>query len=683
MDYRREIDGLRALAVLPVVLFHAGFDTFGGGYVGVDVFFVISGYLITSIIATQLQAERFSIAEFYERRARRILPAIFVVISACIPFAWLWLPPTEMNGFSQSIVAVCGFVSNILFWRESGYFDTQSELKPLLHTWSLAVEEQYYLFFPILLMLTWKLGRRSLVAIMVAIAAASFALAVWGSTRAVASTFFLLPTRGWELLMGALVAMYLLNKPTLKNRTLAGEFLSVAGFALIVISVLTYNKQTPFPGTYALAPTVGTALIILYARPETWVGKLLGLGPMVGIGLISYSAYLFHQPLFAFARHRLPGEPGEAVQLALAGLAFLLAYLVWRFIETPFRNKQNVGRPQLLAVIALGTALLLTFGVGGYATAGYAGRFNAAQIAAFSPPKTDFERLCFQQSVQGDPYLKACNFGDLTANSTFVLYGDSHAQAIFSALDVALRAKNVKGVFITNEACAIPQILDSRSRLTGADCDRSNAALLQYINTHADTVAVLLRWTYRLYPIPNIIDSLLFDNQEGGIERGDEPRINFTTRYGGYSTEATGKKSAVHEFVSMLANNSRRLLLIYPIPEAGWHIPKHNFQTYLSAGEFSDEVSTSHALYRKRNEFAETTLDGAVQASHVIRIRPEHIFCSTSIKDRCVAQTKGTPLYYDEDHVSNAGARLLVDEIARHLNIQPANSESASTTGAR
>ena len=160
MNYRREIDGLRALAVLPVILFHAGFETFSGGFVGVDVFFVISGYLITTIILAELEQGRFSIVNFYERRARRILPALFLVMLVCIPFAWIWLLPSDMKDFSQSLIAVAIFASNILFWRESGYFDTAAELKPLLHTWSLAVEEQYYVLFPLFLMLFWKLGKR-------------------------------------------------------------------------------------------------------------------------------------------------------------------------------------------------------------------------------------------------------------------------------------------------------------------------------------------------------------------------------------------------------------------------------------------------------------------------------------------------------------------------------------------
>jgi peptidoglycan/LPS O-acetylase OafA/YrhL len=209
MDYRREIDGLRALAVLPVILFHAGFDSFSGGFVGVDVFFVISGYLITTIILAELEQGKFSIVNFYERRARRILPALFLVMLVCLPFAWLWLLPIDMKDFSRSLIAVSVFVSNILFWRESGYFDTATELKPLLHTWSLAVEEQFYVVFPLLLILLWRLGRRWILVTLGLAFFASLALSEWATYANRSAAFYLLPTRGWELLLGAFAAFYL------------------------------------------------------------------------------------------------------------------------------------------------------------------------------------------------------------------------------------------------------------------------------------------------------------------------------------------------------------------------------------------------------------------------------------------------------------------------------------------
>ena len=311
MDYRKEVDGLRAVAVLPVVFFHAGFPIFGGGYVGVDVFFVISGFLITSIIATELQAGKFSLLSFYDRRARRILPALVVMVLVCLPFAWLWMLPSELKEFSESMAAVFTFSSNILFWRTSGYFDTEAELKPLLHTWSLAVEEQYYLFFPLLLGLLWKFGQRLTLLVLGVLAIFSLCLGQWGSTNDPSAAFYLLPTRGWELLIGAGAALLVVQGRVPKAGPKVHEWGSALGLALIAGSVFLYGRDTPFPGIYALAPTVGAVMIILLATPQCLVGRLLGSRIAVGIGLVSYSTYLWHQPLLAFARHQGHDEPGS------------------------------------------------------------------------------------------------------------------------------------------------------------------------------------------------------------------------------------------------------------------------------------------------------------------------------------------------------------------------------------
>ena len=217
MKYRAEIDGLRALAVVPVIFFHAGFELFSGGFVGVDVFFVISGYLITTILIEDLENQRFSLVNFYERRARRILPALFFVMFVCIPFAWMWMLPSQMKDFSQSLVAVSLFASNVLFWRESGYFDAAAEEKPLLHTWSLAVEEQYYVLFPIFLFLAWRYGKKRVFWMIVAMASISLLLSEWGWRNKATANFYLAPTRAWELFAGSIAAFIVQKNGVRKN----------------------------------------------------------------------------------------------------------------------------------------------------------------------------------------------------------------------------------------------------------------------------------------------------------------------------------------------------------------------------------------------------------------------------------------------------------------------------------
>jgi peptidoglycan/LPS O-acetylase OafA/YrhL len=381
MDYRREIDGLRALAVLPVILFHAGFETFSGGFVGVDVFFVISGYLIATIILTELEQGRFSIVTFYERRARRILPALFLVMLVCIPFAWFWLLPTDLKDFSQSLVAVSVFAPNILFWHESGYFDAAAELKPLLHTWSLAVEEQYYVLFPLFLMLFWKLGKRWILVTLALVFLASLAAAEWGAQNKPAAAFYLLPTRGWELLIGAFAAFYLSQANRNEFGKGRSELCGWLGVALILYAIFAYSKTTPFPGFYVLVPTLGTVLIILFATQQTTVGKFVGNKVLVGVGLISYSAYLWHQPLFAFARNRSLLEPNQHVFLALSILALVLAYFSWRFVETPFRKKSFISRRSVFLSSLVGSLLFILLGLYGHFSNGkFAERTNSSHI---------------------------------------------------------------------------------------------------------------------------------------------------------------------------------------------------------------------------------------------------------------------------------------------------------------
>lgn len=360
MKYRPEIDGLRTVAVMPVIFFHAGLDLFSGGFVGVDVFFVISGYLITSILIDDLQRGTFSIARFYERRARRILPALFFVMLCCAPFAWAWMLPSQMEDFGRSVVAVVFFASNILFWQNIDYFAPAAEDNPLLHTWSLAVEEQFYIFFPLLLLWLWRFGRNPTFYVVLVTCVVSFLLAELGSRAAPDATFYLLHTRAWELGAGSLCAFVLHRRGPLAN-----GYLASAGLVAVLTAATLYNKTVPFPSMYALLPVVGTALIILYAGPSTAVGKLLSLRGMVAIGLVSYSAYLWHQPLFAFARIRSLTAPSEALMIGLSLASLGLAYLSWRYIEQPFRSKSGMLLPARRQVFAASLMASLAFCVAG------------------------------------------------------------------------------------------------------------------------------------------------------------------------------------------------------------------------------------------------------------------------------------------------------------------------------
>ena len=344
MKYRAEIDGLRAIAVLPVILFHAGFESFSGGYVGVDIFFVISGYLITTIIISEMIAGEFRIINFYERRARRILPALFFMMGLCILPAYFFMLPDPLENFGQSLVSTSLFSNNILLLITSSYWDLASEYKPLLHTWSLAVEEQYYIIFPILMLAIWKLGKNIILLLFFLIIIISLYFAHVELDRDLA--FYSLHTRAFELLLGASMCSYFIGKP-LKFSALSKNLLSFIGLVLISISILFFDSETLFPSFLTLIPVIGTCLIIYFTDKNSFIYKILASKIMVSIGLVSYSAYLFHQPIISFLKIYSINLPSTYDYIFAIVLTFCLAWFSYRFIESPFRNKERVSRKSI------------------------------------------------------------------------------------------------------------------------------------------------------------------------------------------------------------------------------------------------------------------------------------------------------------------------------------------------
>jgi peptidoglycan/LPS O-acetylase OafA/YrhL len=443
MRYRPEIDGLRAIAVAAVILFHAGFALFSGGFVGVDVFFVISGFLITSIIVEDLKTEQFSVIRFYERRARRILPALFTVMAACMPFAYGLLSPDDLKDFAQSLAAICLFASNVLFWGESGYFDTQAELKPLLHTWSLAVEEQFYVVFPLLLLAAWRLGWRFLLVLIGGIAALSFIASVDEVRHFPSAAFYLLPSRAWQLLVGAL-ASFVADRwqPAATRRPLpgvAGEAVGWGGMAMILLALFLFDERTPFPGLNAVLPTLGTAMVLLGSSDRTSVGRMLAWRPLVGLGLISYSAYLWHQPLFAFTKQALLAELPTDLAVVLCAVTIVLACLSWRYIEQPFRDRSFISRGAVFAMSAAGMAVFVGLGFIGHRMSD---RITQVRLRSVDPARRSQFRTRESLVADRNAFVKQFlpeagnDFSSDAATKKILILGDSVSEDLYSALMV-------------------------------------------------------------------------------------------------------------------------------------------------------------------------------------------------------------------------------------------------------
>jgi len=450
LNYRPEIDGLRAIAILPVIFYHAGIEIFNGGYVGVDIFFVVSGYLITTIILKELDEGKFSIINFYERRIRRIIPALFAVMFVSIIFAYFLLLPNDIKNFSQSLVAVSTFVSNILFWRESGYFDTASELKPLLHTWSLAVEEQFYILFPLFLLIFWKKSKFFTLLTLFATFVFSLVISYWAMNIHQSAAFYLLPTRAWELLMGVFAGFYLSKKNLIELNNNTRELLSMIGLILILFSIFFISKKTPFP-IFAFFPVLGTFMIILFNTKHTVVGKFLGNKYFVSLGLISYSLYLWHQPIFAFARNYTFNILSFKIIICLIVLSIFLSFISYKYIEKPFRKKNKISQFNIFLIFILGTFFFIIVGVLGH----FKDRFSGTHTQ-FIKAIDDWEYPSELNKTSISGYYKFNSNKSLDV----LFFGDSHAQQL-QPLTKKISSLGLNSGFLSGGGCPpIPNVLE-------------------------------------------------------------------------------------------------------------------------------------------------------------------------------------------------------------------------------
>jgi peptidoglycan/LPS O-acetylase OafA/YrhL len=466
--YRPEIDGLRAIAVLAVVLYHAGLGP-SGGFVGVDVFFVISGFLITSLILKDLEAGTLTLTGFWERRIRRIVPALTCLVLVTLMVGWIVLLPGDYALLGQSAIFQGLFLANIYFWRNSGYFDGAAEEKPLLHTWSLAVEEQFYLVFPLLMVGLVAIPRfhhRGALMLVFGLGIGlSLVASIWGVAKWPAATFYLLPTRAWELLMGALVAL-LPSPASVGCQDVGGRFmlsnvfrevLTVAALVAILLPCWLYTSTTSFPGLAAVPPCLGAAIFIWVTgqlKPETrlpLVARTISARPVVFIGLISYSLYLWHWPLFSFSNY-LSVEPlSVSYRFVLVAASFVLAVLSWRFIEMPFRSRRYCdSRRSTLVMGAMATGLILTGGL--------AVRFNYALPQRF----TD-ETLAYAKGQADRTFIHELEIVDIVAGRLtaigatapdapidWLVWGDSHAMAVTPGFHQYLESRGIAGQAATH-----------------------------------------------------------------------------------------------------------------------------------------------------------------------------------------------------------------------------------------
>ncbi|WP_129790555.1 acyltransferase family protein [Sphingosinicella sp. CPCC 101087] len=612
VGYRPDVDGLRAVAILPVLLFHAGLDSFSGGYVGVDIFFVISGFLITSIIVREMDEGHFSLLGFYERRARRILPALIFVVVAVLAAATLLYLPEDLDSVSRSALAAILFLSNVGFFLDTGYFQGGAETKPLLHTWSLAVEEQFYIGLPILLLLIarWLPARR--IAVVTAAAILSFAMAVLTQDDGSGFAFYLSPPRAWELLLGVLLALGAV--PPVRSRPVR-EAAAAAGLAAIGYAVATFDRHTTFPGVNALFPVLGAAALI-HCAPGTLAGRLLAWRPMVGIGLISYSLYLWHWPLIVFTEYAT-GTPlaGWTRAFVLAG-SVGIAVLSWRYVEAPFRQRTRMGRRAVFA--ASGSAMAATCAAAAalVSTGGWPARFPAevVRLAAATADVSPYRDRCHDSDTKGG--RPPCILGAPAAPPSAMLWGDSHGVELAYALSDVEASGGRALVQRTHSSC--PPVLDFDPSWNPR-CARLNQDVMASIEANPDlrTIYLAAFWASDAYASPEF----------------------------GRALEHT---------LDRLLAKGRTVVLIGPVPPHDFHVPRRLAR--LARFRRIDEAGVA-----ERRQMKAADRIGAMaerrRGAALIYVDPSDILCDAR---SCEIIRNGAPLYFDSHHLSVAGATLVV-----------------------
>ncbi len=651
LTYRSAINGLRAIAVISVILFHSGLGLVPGGYVGVDIFFVISGYLITGIIYQEMQSESFSYKRFYERRIRRILPALLLVMIASIPFSWLILLPGDMKEFYKSIVFTTIFSPNIFFYRQSGYFDTQIEFKPLVHTWSLGIEEQFYFIFPLLLTVLHKQFKQYLFLVLATTAIVSFFVCEYLLTHDRSAAFYLLPSRFWELLIGGLISIGIIqNKLAFRSNI----YLSLLGIALIFYSFFSFDSSTIFPGFSAIPPTLGTALVLAYTPDESFIGGILSNRYLSFIGLISYSAYLWHQPIFAFTRlsYITPLTPVQIVAALVC--IFVFSTMSYFFVEQPFRNKKLISNKNLVMTLIIGFFVLFIFSYAGRITNGFQNRFNynPVDLNEFGA----INKASFCDEVDSDPSFSLCNVGSRNAEkkADSALFGDSHTNALREEADKYFEGKNRKLLTSTPGGCPPLLGLDvAQGNHAEGVCRDINEKRFEFIKNNPDIKNVYLaaRWTlYTNEKVKPANKKYYLVNKHHG-----ELSLNHSIKVFEESLTETIKRYA--------AINVRVIVLIQPpeqhvSPELVYsrmrkipHLDSKERKQYLEI--FSIEKNKHDDIQKQNREIINSF--GSRGLIQVVNL--DMLFCNES---KCFIGDEFHSFYRDMNHVNNYGAKKII-----------------------
>lgn len=659
MKYRADIDGLRALAVVSVIFFHYGILGFSGGFIGVDVFFVLSGYLIGSIIFSQLQQDRFSFSRFYFRRVRRLFPAYALVVLATFIFAYWLMLPNDFRDFGQSLLASGVYASNILFYREAGYFDTASHLKPLLHTWSLAVEEQFYIVFPFAAWLTALLAKRHLFAVFGTLTLLSLGAACIYIAQDASAVFYLYPFRAWEMFLGTLLAIGYI--PPLRSSA-AALAQSLLGIGLIALPTALYDNATPFPGYAAIPPCLGTALLIhAGATCQSGVQRVLAASIPNLIGRMSYSLYLWHWPIYVLHAYSKPQgiTPWDVAAMMAATVA--LSVLSWKYVETPFREGKlpfSASQPKAFGFAAALSAVCVCLGLYIHVSNGVPGRLDTETLRFAQAAGDLFRDLDGCKDADNDrlPGIAFCTLGDpLNADKYLLVWGDSHAGAYKQGLGAVIDPSQNPVLIAWYGGC--PPVLGLHkdesvsSKRIDDICPQHNDAVRKLIATDERIQAVVLigRWSY-------------YANGSGvGVDNDNSIRIWSGNDNHGTIDQAAYFVSAFETTVRDLKSHHKQVFIVEQVPE---------FERFrareLAIGLMNGSADFEHSIaeltieeYRdvmERQRIVQETLAKVEHEGLATILRTHKYFCGVL---RCSLMLRGYPAYFDNNHISSFGAEQI------------------------
>lgn len=654
IKYRSDIDGLRAVAVLPVILFHAGIPGFSGGFVGVDVFFVISGYLITSIILKDIQSGKFSVTGFYERRIRRIFPALFPVIFFAIILGAFLLDPVVFRSFGKSVVATTFFASNIIFFKDAGYFDSESLTKPLLHTWSLAVEEQFYIFFPLILVAINRILNKRYLPWLIGICLVSFFVSIYSIyTGKAMAAFYLVHARAWELLFGSILALGVIPQP---KTSIQRNFFSTGGLFLILFSVVFYSERTLFPGVAAIVPVLGASMFIYSGMGggESVTGRILSLKPVVFIGLISYSLYLWHWPLIVFAHYFGFTELSDLQKWTLIVITFALAAFSQKFVEKPFRGSDPLI-PDIKKLFVLAASMMVIASVAGlviYLQRGMPYRSpEANEIIADAARWEWFENQDYGQ-IEVDMHGGSIpRIGDKNVKPSFLLWGDSHAMAYIPGMHDMANKYELSG-YATTMSSNPPLLGINQSEILREYT--FNKEVIDFIRSHPEIKTVFMAAVWFIYADDSTLNLQDIDKQ-----------------YGDCKSDFQLVSVSLKKTVDTLLGMNRNVVLIEDVPSLAYDPIKAVWLSEKFKGYYRIPEGNYKGYYACNARFNRELLELA-KGDNVRLLSPQDRLYDKSGHLLLVANKK--LLYRNSGHLSTEGSRYVspvFENVFREMAVRP------------